>query len=331
MRRLLGGLLIVHGLAHIGAGTWVYGVTQSWLVTGLWLMATIGFLAAGVGLLGVPVLERHWHTIVASGALASLALLALYGRSDPVIVVGSGIDGAILIASIPFVREMLPRWIGTPAHPPHRRLSSSGTVLALLLLAYPVALIALRPWYTHWGVSRGELVRPLPGDDLLGGGNYRLDHGLTIHAPASAIWPWIVQMGQDRGGFYSYDWLERLVGDPVHNAERIVPEWQSINAGDLVRAVPPTYLGGIFGRDAGWRVLAVMPNRALVLQGWGAFVLEPMSDTTTRLLVRTRAPGLPSFLGVPLAPLNLMVFEPAHFIMQRRMLLGIKERSERSR
>jgi len=134
-----------------------------------------------------------------------------------------------------------------------------------------------------------------------------------------------VQLGQDRGGFYSYDWLERAVGDKVLNADRIHPEWQTLAAGDLVRATQPDYLGGVFGPDIGWRVVRLEPQRALVLGGWGAFVLEP-KDGYTRLIVRTRGNGKPN---VALAPFGLLVLEPAHFIMERRMLLGIKERAER--
>jgi hypothetical protein len=327
MRRLLGSLLIVHALAHAGAGIWVYGVTEAWPVTALWFVSTIGFLGAGIGLIGVPLLERHWRAVAVTAAVASLALVALYVH--PVSIVGSAVDGAVLIGSIPFVRSMLPRWIGVPVHPAHRHLRPLGATIALLLAAYPAGLIVLRPWYNQWGVSPTERASTMPGDELVANARYRIDHGLTIQAPAAAVWPWLVQIGQDRGGFYSYDWLERLIGDPVHNVDRIVPEWQSIKTGDLVRAAPPNYLGGALGRDLGWRVAAVVPGRALVLDGWGAFVLEPVNDTTTRLLARTRGDGQPSFDAVPLAPLGMLLFEPAHFVMERKMLLGIKERAER--
>lgn len=329
MRRLIGALLILHGFAHLGVGMWVYGVDQRWWVTGLWLISVCGFFAAGAGLQGIPSIERRWHGLVVIAAVASLGLIALFRRPDPVLVFGSGIDAAILIASIPFVREALPRWVGTPVHPAHRRLSSLGAIVLAVALAYPVALILLRPWQTRWGVTRIEIAAAYPGDERGANARYRLDHGVTIHAPASAVWPWLVQIGQDRAGFYSYDWLERLIGDPVHNADRIVPAWQSLHPGDLVRAAPPDYLGGLFGHELGWRVVSAIPNRALILDGWGAFVLDPVNDTTTRLVVRTRGAGIPSFIGIPLAPVNIMVFEPAHFIMQRRMLLGIAERAER--
>jgi hypothetical protein len=327
MRRLIGSFLVLHALAHAGAGIWVYGVNEAWPVTVLWFIATLGFLAAGIGLIGVPLLDRHWRAVAVTAAVASLALVALYVH--PVSIVGSAIDAAVLIGSIPFVRELVPRWIGAPAHPARRRLRPLGAAIALLLAAYPSALIMLRPWYTHWGVSLAERASTMPGDELVAEPGYRIDHGLTVQAPAAAVWPWLVQIGQDRGGFYSYDWLERLVGDPVHNVDRIVPEWQSLKRGDLVRAAPPNYLGGALGKDLGWRVAAIVPERALVLDGWGAFVLESVNDTTTRLLARTRGEGRPSFVAVPLAPLGMLLFEPAHFVMERRMLVGIKERAER--
>jgi hypothetical protein len=117
-----------------------------------------------------------------------------------------------------------------------------------------------------------------------------------------------------------------MVGDDIRNADRIHPEWQTLHEGDLVRAVQPDYLGGIFGPNVGWHITRLEPNRVLVLGGWGAFILEPAGGST-RLIVRTRGADKPN---VALAPLGLLVFEPAHFIMQRRMLLGIKERAERA-
>ena len=141
------------------------------------------------------------------------------------------------------------------------------------------------------------------------------------------MWPWLVQLGQDRGGFYSYDWLERAFGDDIRNADRIHPEWQTIARGDLVRATQPSYLGGKLG-DLGWKVTDVVPGRALILENWGAFVVRPVNDSTSRLHIRLRGPGAPSLAGVALAPFGLLVFEPAHFIMERGMLLGIRQRAE---
>lgn len=172
---------------------------------------------------------------------------------------------------------------------------------------------------------------PMIGDPPLGQSHYRIDHAVTIDAPVDAVWQWLVQIGQDRGGFYSYDWLERMFGADIDNATRVVPEWQQRRVGDLVRAVQPNYLGGAFGPDLGWRVEAIEPGRAMVLENWGAFVLSPDGPERTRMHIRTRGAGIPTLAGAALTPLSLLVLEPAHFIMERGMLLGIKQRAECSR
>jgi hypothetical protein len=135
-----------------------------------------------------------------------------------------------------------------------------------------------------------------------------------------------VQLGQDRGGFYSYTSLENLFGLQISNAERIDPEWQHLAPGDLVRAAPPTWMGGAFGDRVGWEVDHVEPNRLVALRYW-IFEVEPTGENTSRLHTRTHAGDVP----VPIAPMMLIAFEPAHFIMERAMLLGIKERAERAR
>jgi len=328
MRRLLGTVLVLHGLAHAAAGIWATPTGPTWVVTLLWWIAMVGFVAAGAGLIGVPKLDELWLPIAVTAAIASILLIA--GYPTPATLVGSAIDGAVLIGAIPMARDIVLRDIGIPFHPPRRHVARVGTTIAVLALCYASGVVLTRPWHMRWGVTRAELAMQLPGDGLVATAGYRIDHGITIHAPADSVWPWLAQIGQDRGGFYSYSWLERLVGDPVQNADRIVPEWQSIKVGDLVRAAPPDYLGGVLGRDLGWRVTKIVPRRALVLDGWGAFVIVPLNDSTSRLLVRTRGEGKPTFMSVPLSAFSLLVFEPAHFIMERGMLRGIKHRAEAS-
>jgi len=329
MRRLLGSLLVLHGIAHAATGIWATPVGPTWFVTLLWFLAMVGFVAAGAGLIGVRKLDDSWLPIATVAAVASILLIARY--PTPATLVGSAIDGALLIGAVPMAREIVFRGVGIPLHPPRRHVARLGTTIAVLALCYASGLVLLRPWHMRWGVTRAELAMQLPGDELVTTGAYRIDHGITIHAPADSVWPWLAQLGQDRAGFYSYSWLERLVGDPVHNADRVVPEWQKIQVGDLVRAVPSNYLGGVFGRDAGWRVTRIVPRRALVLDGWGAFVIVPVDDSTSRLLVRSRGDGKLTLATVPLSALSLLVFEPAHFIMERGMLRGIKERAEARR
>jgi hypothetical protein len=207
-----------------------------------------------------------------------------------------------------------------------RAIRSLGAAAAALA-AY--ALIA-RPWSLRWGATDEEVARRLPGDDLAPDSTIGSTRAVTIAAPVEDVWPWLVQIGYGRGGFYSYDWLENafvgllLRGTPGYrSAETILPEHQGLSPGDLIPAGPPDMLDGRLVDVARWKVLAVEPNRALVLEGWGAFVLEPLGDRATRLIVRSRGPGAWGRLA------HYLFWEPAHFVMERRMLLGIKERAER--
>ena len=319
MRRvLLGFALLLHGLAHANAGM-LAANDGSMVPTVLWAIASVGFLAAGFGLLGVRRLERHWQVLALAGIASSILMLAVYRPATA--VAGIAVD-LTLLGILGFVAIPRREW----TRPRAGAWAAIGRTVVLAALAYVAVIIVVRPLYLRWGSSDTELRTALPGDDLVPNPHYTVQHAVTIDATPDAIWPWLVQLGQDRGGFYSYDWLERLIGDDISNAERIHPEWQTLREGDLVRAVQPSYMGGIFGPSVGWRIVRLEPNRVLVLGGWGAFVLEPVGEST-RLIVRTRGAGRPN---VALAPFGLLVFEPAHFIMQRRMLLGIKERAERA-
>jgi Polyketide cyclase / dehydrase and lipid transport len=136
---------------------------------------------------------------------------------------------------------------------------------------------------------------------------------ITIDAPPEAVWPWVAQIGQDRGGFYSYEWLENLAGCDLRNADLIHPEWQERAVGEGVPLHPLVRLP-----VSEWE-----PGRALGLQGWGTWVLEPLPGGRTRLVVRPDRARGPGAIGYAL------FMELPHLIMQRRMLRGIKERAER--
>lgn len=319
MRRTFFGIvLLLHGLAHANAGM-LAADDRSIVATVLWATASVGFLAAAFGLFGVRRLYRHWQVLGMSATASSIVLLAAYRPATAGI--GVLIDVALL-AVMGFVSIGTHEW----TRPRTGRLAALGRTIVFGVLAYVAVVIVSRPWHSRWGSSEAELRATLPGDDIVANPHYTIQHAVTIEATPDVIWPWLVQLGQDRGGFYSYDWLERLVGDKVQNADRIHPDWQTLQPGDLVRATQPDYLGGLLGPNVGWRVVRLERHRVLVLGGWGAFVLEPKGNAT-RLIVRTRGAGKPN---VPLAPFGLFVFEPAHFIMERRMLLGIKERAERT-
>ncbi len=196
----------------------------------------------------------------------------------------------------------------------------------------------LRGWRSRWGATADEAGRALPGDEIVPRPRTRYTRAITIHAPASAVWPWLAQMGQGRGGLYSYDWLENLVGCDIHSADRIVPDLQAIAVGDSVRLGPEGY--PLF------KVEAVEPGRALVLiaadprtgevarytdpppeqytvSSW-LFYLDLVDERTTRLIARGQLDYNPSFANRLLWGITDVV----GFVMERRMLRGIKQRAE---
>ena len=200
-----------------------------------------------------------------------------------------------------------------------------------------------RPWASRWGATHAEVYGSLPGDGLVPRPRGQSTHAITIDAPASEIWPWLVQMGQGRGGFYSYDRLENLIGLDIHSANEIIPRFQSLNVGDIVHMHP----------TGGLEVAALEPERDLVFYAdadtqagrrsemtgvpgddpldfvstW-SFHLRPLNSQTTRLVVRSWGDWLPN-VGAFL--LWGVIMEPAHFIMGQKMLRGIKKRAETPR
>lgn len=199
---------------------------------------------------------------------------------------------------------------------------------------------ALRAWYVRWGATPDEEHATLPGDLLLRSPTTVTTRAVTVHAPPSAIWPWLVQMGQDRAGLYSYDRLERLCRLGFRNSDRIEPAWQHLAVGDQIRAAPASA-----GAEAGFTVVAIVPERAIVTAvgdpervvpqaesgelpdgaTW-VFVLRPSPGGTTRLVIRFRSRfGMASPAAEWLAA---RLLEPVHFVMERKMLLGIKQRAE---
>lgn len=192
--------------------------------------------------------------------------------------------------------------------------------LGLLLGIY---LTVLYPWMLGWGATTAERLRGLPGDELVPVATDQSTRAVTVRAPADETWRWLVQLGEDRAGFYSHSWLENLFVADIHNGDRVRPEWQTLREGDLVRAVPDDYLGGILP-EPGWRVAAAEPGRWFVLRNWGVFLVEPVDAATSRLIVRTRFHDETWWGPIVTA----LAFEPVHFVMERQMLLGIKARAE---
>jgi hypothetical protein len=205
-------------------------------------------------------------------------------------------------------------------------------VLALVLVAVVATfLFVVRPWYLRWGATEEEFGRALPGDSILGEAAVQETRALTINAPVERVWPWIAQIGQDRGGFYSFDLLENLVGCEMPTDDRLRPEKQSWALNDKFWMYPPHKAGGIGfatlrvyerGRVLGFGTRAMGTPLYAPENGSWTFVLESLDGSNTRLLIRGRgAPG--RSLGGTI--FDRMIFEPAHFAMERRMMIGLKQ------
>jgi hypothetical protein len=221
-----------------------------------------------------------------------------------------------------------------------RRFFQRLTALTAVKSVLVVALLALfRPWFLNWGATPEEARRALPGDEVVSGASNVASstRAITIHAPLAAVWPWLAQLGQDRGGFYSYEILEDLVGCRMENADRIHPEFQAWKPGDKLWMYPPEKLHGmghaLMVRNEPGRALAFATHQigtpqSAAYDGSWSFVLEPIDARTTRFLVRSRAAGPRAFIG---AMFDYFFFEPVHFAMERKMLEGIKLRAEGTR
>jgi hypothetical protein len=200
------------------------------------------------------------------------------------------------------------------------------SLVAVAVLIFLVLKFVVRPLYATWGATQAELEATLPGDALLPEPGAIQTNAITINAPAEAIWPWLAQMGQEKGGLYSIEWLENLVGCDMHNADRIHPEWQDVKPGDLVRMMPPSQ-----PMPPPYIVGQVLPDQALILghytqdgSTWNdtwSFVLQPVDAQTTRLVIRTRTNNVGGVWDV---------FDAMAFVMQNAMMNGIKDRAEAS-
>jgi len=323
MARILGWLVIAHGLGH--AVLPMRGSLAPMLTSGDWVPAAlygacmVGFVAAGLGLLGQRPFDRAISPLLV--VASAWSLVAIFRFGDPNLWPGAGVDVLLLLLGL------WRAFAGWPAHPAHRRLWHVAAVtVAFVFVSYVGVAAFTYPTHRTWGSTPAELAMPLPGDAEPRLRAFEVQHAVTIDALPEDVWAWLVQIGQDRAGFYSYDWLERAVGLGIRNVREVRPEWQTLQAGDVVRGAPRGYLGGLLGEPLGWTVRAVTPEQLLVLDKWGAFVLQPTTDGRTRLIVRSTLSDRQS--AVWTAAANLVGFQLPHFLMQRRMLTTIKTLAE---
>lgn len=224
-----------------------------------------------------------------------------------------------------FINPRVRPTVGTLGNHLARRTLGAGSIAALAVWTYRKAI---RPRILRWGATDEELARPLPGDSDVPHPVLAATRAVTIDAPPEAVWPWIVQIGYHRAGWYANDLFDN---DDIPSAESILPEFQHLE------------IGQVLGEE-GNAVREVEPNRHLLLgfshpntewvikQGmWPkfgnetmCFYLDPIMDgRRTRLILRTR-------VDAPLwaRPLLAGFFEPADFVQSRKLLTGVKRRAE---
>jgi hypothetical protein len=194
---------------------------------------------------------------------------------------------------------------------------------AFVMLAFCLTyLFVVRPYHLSWGATDQDAALVLPGDRGIPAGAGVTTRAITINAPAAIVWAWLVQTGQNRGGgWHSYEWLENLFAADMRQTEQIDPALQQLELGDTLFF----HAAGTTNAAFTTVVTDLQPERMLVLGGGWSFVLQPLDPVTTRLIVRY--PLRPNEFGNPV--LTYGIFEPAHFVMESGMMLGIKQRAER--
>jgi hypothetical protein len=194
-------------------------------------------------------------------------------------------------------------------------IANVALIMSLQILVY---IVFLRPKILAWGASDDEVNMPLIGDDLAP--SISATRAISINAPISEVWKWVIQLGADRGGFFSYAFIEKAMGYEMREAES-EPEFYDMDVGRIVPASLDESKSII---KYNFPVVAVEPGESFVLKEWGAFVLREISPTQTRLIVRTHGREYPNLLS----KLVDSAGQALHYIMERRMLMGFKAQAE---
>ena len=203
-------------------------------------------------------------------------------------------------------------------------------------------LLGVRPRIARWGATDEEVVARLPGDEIVPEPDLETTRAVTIRAPAERVFPWLAQLGQGRGGFYSYDRLENapVLHLDIHSADRILPEHQDLRPGDRIPIAPEPPFYGYIVEEArppttlvlrtrmdpfsGLQVDSASRAASRVIDSTWAFALRPAGAGATRLIARNRmAIRVPPGLGLPYR----LGLEVVYFAMERKMLLGVQDRA----
>ena len=195
-------------------------------------------------------------------------------------------------------------------------------ILLVIIIILVASLALLRHWTRTWGATEADVQRTLPGDELIARTTSDWTHGATIDAPPEEVWPWIAQIGDDRGGFYSYTFIENLLmgEDLYHNANRILPEFQNPQLGEgLVMDSLQVY-----GAEPGKWLLAAQTSAEGDFDWVWLWHVEPVGTNQTRLLVRQAMRLFPEASN----PVMATVTDLGAFVMEWRMIKGLKLRAE---
>lgn len=211
----------------------------------------------------------------------------------------------------------------------NKKAKISKAILLTMACAVTFYIVFLRFFFMHWGATIHETERSYPGDSIVPQPNYVNILAVTVHKPASDVWPWVAQMGVNKGGFYSYTWLENIFGCNLRNADRIHLEWQDAATGDY----EPVCRSAEKSKMPGWTIWNVTPNKALVYKSaadssWSmGFYIDSVDANTCRLLTRMRYHSPRNFWEYITDKIWL---EWAHCIMQKGSINGIRRRAERN-
>lgn len=195
-----------------------------------------------------------------------------------------------------------------------RFFTGAGILLLVLILGY----LGINPWLLRWGATNEEVARAMPGD---------LDHigwtrAITIDATPEQIWPWLVQWGQGRGGWYSYDWLENVFGFDIHTADQILPEFQNLAVGDPICVAPDFCTNHVTVLEQNqwlsWQAKDEDGNPVWTF----TFGLFPVNEAQTRLVVRE------SFRSDVVPAAAVFALEIPDVVMEQKALHTVKERAE---
>jgi hypothetical protein len=313
-----GSLITLVATAPVPPYKQVIDTAVAWNATPALAVTTVAFEAT-VGLL---ILWRGRPARLALLAAGAWGIVMLPVIPPGGVLIGTALTGAPGLAGLLLARHDYQESVFAAT-----RISATSVargiiqpIPALLIFAalWGLFLGVLHPWFMNWGSTPEERAMALPGDTAAPSTYFT--RAITVEAPPSAVWPWLLAIGQDRAGFLSNDYLENLTGADIHNADTLRPEWQQRSLGDKVPMASP----GMQARvgEVTLTTIRVLETEQVIADAPGRFVLLPAGDSGTRLLLRES-------LDDPLRAGALWVlWDPMHFVMEQRLLHGVKERAE---